>query len=67
MDNDELKEVDQYREALEQIRDVSASYDRRPQFKLIKSSPFWRGKFEGLHICSAIARKVLKKFKPEAK
>ncbi len=65
MENRELTEADHYRKALEEIRDVSSSYDRRPQFKLIKSSPFWRGKFEGLHICANIARKVLKRFSKE--
>jgi hypothetical protein len=58
----EPEEVDQYRTALEEIRNVSSSYDRRPCSHLTRSSPFWRGKFEGLHICAKIARKVLDKF-----
>jgi hypothetical protein len=66
MTNETKPEADQYREALEEIRDVSASYDRRPQVFLKKSSPFWRGKFEGLHICAKISRQVLDKFKKES-
>ncbi len=62
MEDKELTEVDQYRKALEEIRDVSASYDRRPQFHLRKASPFWRGKIDGLHTCAKIARRVLDRF-----
>ena len=64
--NDDKTDADQYRKALEEIRNVSESYDRRPQSKLIKSSPFWRGKLEGLRICAKIARTVLTKLKKES-
>jgi len=56
-------EVDIYRDALEQIEKTSDSYDRRPQSKLKASSPFWRGKFEGLHILGKIAKIALNKFR----
>lgn len=64
--NADETEVDHYRKALEEIRDVSESYDRRPQARLVKSSPFWRGKLEGLRICAKIARTVLNKVKKES-
>jgi len=59
----EKSEVETYKDALEEIEKVSDSYDRRPQVHLKKSSPFWRGKFEGLHICAKIARIALNKFR----